>query len=111
MSYLIVAVLAVAVAVFAMQNTTPVAVKFLAWEIPDVPVAGVVLGSLAAGLVIAGLPLWFRLWRARRRARLLEDAADRAAREAAAVRPAPSPPLPPPAASGGAPSPGRPDLR
>jgi uncharacterized integral membrane protein len=74
MGYLIVALVAVAVAVFAMQNTTPVEVTFLVWKVADVPVAAVVLGSLAAGLVIAGVPLWFRLWRSRRRVRALESA-------------------------------------
>jgi uncharacterized integral membrane protein len=72
MGYLIVAAVAIAVAVFAMQNTTPVTVKFVLWELPDLPVAAIVLASLAAGLIIAGLPLSFRLWRLRSRVRSLE---------------------------------------
>ena len=72
MGYLIVAVVAIAVAVFAMQNTTAVTVKFVVWELPDLPVAAIVLASLAAGLIIAGLPLSFRLWRSRSRIRALE---------------------------------------
>lgn len=65
MGYLVVAVVAVAVAVFAMQNTTSVNVRFLVWELEQVPLAGVVLASLAAGVVIIGVPMWFRLWRLR----------------------------------------------
>lgn len=75
MGYLIVALLAVVVAVFAMQNTTPVTVKFIVWQLADLPVAAIVLGSLAAGIVIAGLPLGFWLWRARSRLRALEPRA------------------------------------
>jgi uncharacterized integral membrane protein len=70
--YLIVAIVAIAVAVFAMQNTTPVLVKFLAWELPDLPVAAIILASLGAGIVIAGLPLSYQLWRARSRARSMQ---------------------------------------
>ena len=72
MGYLIVAIVAIAVAVFAMQNTTPVLVKFLAWELPDLPVAAIILASLGAGIVIAGLPLSYQLWRARSRARSMQ---------------------------------------
>jgi uncharacterized integral membrane protein len=85
MGYLIVTVVAVAVAVFAMQNITPVDVTFIVWRIAQVPVAAVVLASLGAGLVIAGVPLWFRLWRARRRAASLESALE-AARAAVRTR-------------------------
>lgn len=104
MGYLIVTVVAVAVAVFAMQNTTPVDVRFIVWQLGQTPVAAVVLASLGAGLVIAGLPLWFQLWRARRRVRALETAeSDRltsqreaAERAAAALRARPAGPSPPP---------------
>jgi uncharacterized integral membrane protein len=99
--YVIVAIVAVAAAVFAMQNTTPVDVSFLAWQLALVPVAAVVLASLGAGIVIVGIPLWFQLWRARRRARALEEelAAARAVRaHAPGAAPASRPPL-----AGGAP--------
>lgn len=69
MGYLLVAVVAVAVAIFAMQNTTTVEVEFIAWKIQEVPVAAVVLASLAAGIVIAGIPLWFKIWRLKSRLR------------------------------------------
>jgi len=41
-----------------------------------VPLAAVVLASLAAGVVLAGVPLWLRLWwlRGRLRAREAEPA-------------------------------------
>jgi uncharacterized integral membrane protein len=66
MGYAIVVLVAVAVAVFAMQNTSTVTVQFILWKIEQVPLAAVVLSSLAAGAIIVGLPLYFRLWRARR---------------------------------------------
>jgi len=69
MGYLFVALVAVVVAIFAMQNTTAVTVRFLAWQVEQVPVAAVVLLSLGAGVIIVGIPLWFRLWRARSRLR------------------------------------------
>lgn len=76
MGYLVVAVVAVAVAVFAMQNTATVTVRFLVWQMDAVPLAAVVLVSLAAGVVVAGVPLWLRLWwlRGRLRARRAEPA-------------------------------------
>jgi uncharacterized integral membrane protein len=90
MAFVIVALLAVAVAVFAMQNTTVVTVRFLVWSAEQMPLAAVVLISLGAGLVMAGVPLSFRLWRVRSRLRTAEAAALRA-RESAA------PPASPPA--------------
>jgi uncharacterized integral membrane protein len=70
--YLIVAVLAAAVAVFALQNSGPTSVRFLIWTVESVPVAGVALASLAVGLVVAALPLWIRVWRWHSRARSAE---------------------------------------
>lgn len=70
--YVVVAVLAAAVAVFALQNTGPVAVRFLVWTLPAVSVAALTLLALAAGLVVAGIPLWFRSWRLHSRVRTLE---------------------------------------
>jgi uncharacterized integral membrane protein len=66
MGYVIVAVVAVVVAIFTLQNTATVTVQFAIWRIEQVPVAAVVLLSLAAGGVMIGLPLIFQLWRARR---------------------------------------------
>lgn len=72
MGYLVVVVVAVAVAIFALQNTLSVSVRFLAWRLEQMPLAAVVLLSLAAGIVIAGVPMWFRLWRLRSRLKGLE---------------------------------------
>jgi len=51
-------VLGVALAVFAFQNVAPVDVRFVFWQVEG-PLAAVVLGAVAAGLVLAlllGLP-------------------------------------------------------
>jgi uncharacterized integral membrane protein len=83
--YVVVAVVASAITVFALQNNEPVAVRLIAWSLA-LPLASVILISVAAGIVIVGLPLWFDRWRLRARARTLEGrlaAAD--AERAAAV--------------------------
>jgi uncharacterized integral membrane protein len=84
--YLVTAVVAVAVAVFAMQNTEHVTVKFLIWQIAEVPVAAVVLASFGVGVLAVGIPAWFKVWRLRRRL-------DRAEHQTA-VPPEQSPPPP-----------------
>ncbi len=70
--YLLVAFLSAAVAVFALQNSAQTSVRFLVWTLEAVPVGAVALAALAAGLVVAGLPLLVALWRWRLRARSLE---------------------------------------
>jgi uncharacterized integral membrane protein len=70
--YLVVAILAAAVVVFAFQNGTPVAVRFLTWILPVTSIAALVLAALAAGIVLAGVPLWIQRWRLRARVRTLE---------------------------------------
>jgi uncharacterized integral membrane protein len=70
--YLVVALLAAAVAVFALQNSAPTSVRFLMWTLDGLPLAAVALASLGIGLVVAGLPLWIRSWRSRSRARASE---------------------------------------
>jgi uncharacterized integral membrane protein len=74
MGYLIVTIVAVAVAVFTMQNTARVSVSFAIWEAQNVPLAAVVLASLGVGILIAAIPLWFRLLAARSRVRKLSSA-------------------------------------
>jgi uncharacterized integral membrane protein len=69
MGYIIVAAVAVGIAVFAMQNTDHVVVKFLFWDVANVPVSAVVLGSLGVGILLVGIPLWFQVWRLRHRLR------------------------------------------
>ncbi len=70
--YLIVALLAASVAVFALQNSAETRVQFLVWTLEGLPVAAVALISLGVGLIVAGLPLWIRSWRWRSRARSAE---------------------------------------
>jgi uncharacterized integral membrane protein len=67
--YVVVAALAVIITIFALQNTAETAVRFAIWRLEGVPIAGLVLGSLGAGLVIAAVPLWIKLgiWRSRAR--------------------------------------------
>jgi uncharacterized integral membrane protein len=63
LGYLIVALLAATVAVFALQNSAQTSVRFLVWTLDGLPVAAVALISLGVGLVVSGLPLWIRSWR------------------------------------------------
>jgi uncharacterized integral membrane protein len=72
LGYLLVAVLAAAVAVFALQNGAPTPVRFMVWNLDGVPLAGLILGAFGAGLLIAGVPLGIQRWRARSQTRRLE---------------------------------------
>jgi uncharacterized integral membrane protein len=101
--YLIVAIVAASVAVFALQNSEPATIRFLFWVIDGVPVAALVLLSLGAGVIVAGVPLWLAGWRLRARARALE------ARVGALERPAPAAPDASPSSSGPAPRPRLPE--
>jgi uncharacterized integral membrane protein len=81
LGYLVVAAVAVIVTIFTLQNTDPALVRFLLWRLEAVPLAALILASLGAGLLIAGLPLGIKLgvWRARARSfearvRMLETA-------------------------------------
>ena len=71
-AYLVVAVLSAAAAVFALQNGQPMPLRFLVWSMEGVPLAGAILVALAAGVVLAGVPLSIDRWRWRARARSLE---------------------------------------
>lgn len=70
--YLVAAILAGAVVVFAFQNGAPVTVRFFSWTLPATSIAALVLLALAVGLVVAGIPLWFQRWRLRARLRRLD---------------------------------------
>jgi uncharacterized integral membrane protein len=70
--YLVVALLAAAVTVFAIQNSAPTAVEFLMWRREGTPVSALILVSLGAGLLLAGVPLALQKWRLRARVRTLE---------------------------------------
>lgn len=70
--YLVVALLAAAVTIFAIQNSAPTTVEFLFWKREGMPVSALILVSLGAGLVVAGVPLVIQKWRLRARVRALE---------------------------------------
>ena len=72
LGYLVVALLAAAIAVFALQNGAPTSVRFIIWNLDGIPLAGLILGAFAAGLLIAGVPLSIQRWRARSQTRRLE---------------------------------------
>ncbi len=91
--YLVVALVAAAVAVFALQNGAPTPVRFIAWSADGLPLAALILISLASGLVIAGVPLMLQRWRLRARLRAAERrVAELEAARASAPAPAPAPP-------------------
>lgn len=85
MGYLLVALLAGMAVAFAIQNPAVVTVRFLLWRFEEVPLPALVLGSVAAGLLGAGVPLGFRLWRARSRLRASEAGGRRGAPPGAAA--------------------------
>jgi len=75
--------------------------RFLNWSFQDVPLAGALLGALAAGLVLAAIPLSIAQWRWRARTRALEGKIDMleaalATREtnSSLLTPRPAPPVP-----------------
>jgi uncharacterized integral membrane protein len=72
LAYVVVAILSAAVAVFALQNNEPMSVRFLAWSLEKVPLAGAILAALAAGLVVAAVPMSIVHWRLRSRVRSLD---------------------------------------
>jgi len=57
-AYLLSAVLGATLVLFAAQNAAPVTLYLFAWALVDVPLAAVVLGALAAGALVAVVPLW-----------------------------------------------------
>jgi membrane protein len=60
------------VVLFAVQNGAPVTLHFLAWALVDIPLAGVVLGTLGAGALVAAVPLGMAYTRLRSRLRAAE---------------------------------------
>jgi uncharacterized integral membrane protein len=94
--YLVVALITAAIVVFAFQNGAPVTVRFLAWTVPEVSAAAVILLALVCGVVIAAIPLLIQRWRLRFRVRSLQNRVEQleaalAERKQAAVPPPPSP--------------------
>jgi uncharacterized integral membrane protein len=103
--YVLVAIVAAAVAVFALQNGEPTRVRFIAWTVDGFPLAGLILISLASGLVVAGVPLMIQRWRLRSRLRAAER---RVAELQATAGARPSGPAPAPGTPPGPRSPGVP---
>ena len=95
-AYLIVGVLSATVAVFALQNNQPMSVRFIAWSLDGVPLAGAILVALAAGLILAAVPLAIANVRYRSRVRRLEAKVEMleaalTTRDAAHLMPRPAP--------------------
>ncbi|MGH7334145.1 MAG: lipopolysaccharide assembly protein LapA domain-containing protein [Candidatus Rokuibacteriota bacterium] len=100
--YLVVALLAVAVTIFAVVNSAQITVNLVVRQY-ELPLSALVLLSLAAGIVVAGVPLSLQRWRLRARTRtlearvkMLETAVEERTR---AVLGQPPPPRPPTSAS------------
>lgn len=45
-------VFAILVTIFALQNAGPVAIKFLIWTVPEIPLVMVILGTALISLVV-----------------------------------------------------------
>jgi uncharacterized integral membrane protein len=94
MKYLFAAVIASAITIFALQNTTPVSLRFLLWSLPETPLAAVILASVVAGIVLVGLPFWINRWRLRMRVRSLETRLAESEARATRLEPPAHPPRP-----------------
>ncbi len=70
-TWIIALLFAILVALFAVQNTTPVTVSFLFWSASQVAVALVIIASVAVGALITMLASLPRLVRGRLRTRAL----------------------------------------
>jgi len=70
--YLLGVAVAVAITVFALQNTDQVTIRFVAWKVEKVPLAGLILLSGALGGVVMALVGWVQRWKLRAKIRRLE---------------------------------------
>lgn len=70
--YLLVAVGAIAIAVFAVQNAEQVTVRFLAWKVERAPLAAVILIAGATGGILMSLVGLGQRFRLRSKIRQLE---------------------------------------
>ena len=48
-------IFAILVAIFAVQNAGPVAIKFFFWAVPEIPLVLVIFGTVLCGIVIGFL--------------------------------------------------------
>lgn len=87
--YLLMALVGATAVVFAIQNPTSVAVRFLVWDTGGIPLSLVILISALAGIVVASVAGLSREIRLRLRIRQLEG------RMAKLTAPAPAGGLPP----------------
>ncbi len=72
-AYVLVALVGAAIAVFAIQNNSPVVVRFLGWRIEGAPLSMVIMLSIVVGIVLTSLLGAVRHWRLRSRIRQLEN--------------------------------------
>jgi putative membrane protein len=72
MAYLLVALLGAAIALFAIQNNSPVVIRFLGWQVEGA-LSLVVLLSVLVGIILTALLGVVRYWKLRSRIRQLED--------------------------------------
>ena len=72
MAYVLVALIGAAITLFAVQNNTPVVVRFIGWRVEE-PVSLVVLLSALAGVVLTAMLGVVRHWKLRSRVRQLEN--------------------------------------
>ena len=70
--YALIAAVAVAIAIFALQNPDQVTVRFLGWQVERAPLAAVILISGAVGALSVGLIGFVQQWKLRSRIRQLE---------------------------------------
>jgi uncharacterized integral membrane protein len=70
--YLLVAVGAIAIAIFAIQNAEQVTIRFLAWKVEQAPLAAVILISGAMGGILMSLVGFVQRLRLRSKIRQLE---------------------------------------
>jgi uncharacterized integral membrane protein len=71
--YPLVALVAVAIVIFTLQNTQAVTITLLAWRFGEVPLAAVALGAFGMGVLVAGVPLGIQRWRLRSRLRACQS--------------------------------------
>jgi uncharacterized integral membrane protein len=70
--YFLVAVGAVAIVVFAVQNAEQVTIRFLAWKVERAPLAALILISGVMGGLLMSLVGFVQHWKLRARIRQLE---------------------------------------
>ena len=71
--YGLIAAVAIAIAIFALQNPDPVTIRFLGWQISRAPLAAVILISGAVGAIIVSLIGFVQRWKLRSTIRRLES--------------------------------------